>query len=117
MLMEITAIEDDDDYELPSYRDKGNITVEVVDKCDNYGWAVDNYMCDMDASPFWVEEGMGTRYFVYLHQHDIPCEGYWTFEGVHGEYIKGDWGYTDDDEEWYYDRVRPATQKEIDELY
>ena len=104
MLMEIDTI--DDDYGLPSYRTKGNITVEVVHKCTKYGWAVDSYICDMDASPFWVEEGMGVDYFVYLHQHNIPCKGLWTFEGVHG----------DDDEEWYYDCVRPATQDEIDEL-
>jgi hypothetical protein len=107
-----------EEFELPSYRDKGNIIVEVIEAEPGnvYGkWTVERSALG-EGSTFWISEGMGIDYWVDLHQGDIPHEGIWVFEGVHGEYIRGEWGFTDDDEEWEFDCVRPATAEEIAEL-
>ena len=117
--IDMTPIEAED-YELPSYREIGKIVVEVLGKVDTsyhpgWAWEIDRY--SYDGSAFWINEGMGIDYFIndYIGD-DIPGPGIWTIEHIHGEYIKGDWGFTDDDEDWYWGDIRPATLEEIDEL-
>lgn len=46
---------------------------------------------------------------------ECPGEGVFVVEGVTGYYTRGDGWMTDDDMEFYFETVRPATQQEIDE--
>ena len=52
----------------------------------------------------------------YTIEGMIDCpkkEGYYVVEGVTGHYTKGDGWETDDDMDFYYENVRPATEEEI----
>lgn len=44
---------------------------------------------------------------------DCPGTGWFVVEGVTGEYHKGDGWMTDDDMDFYYENVRPASEEEI----
>lgn len=111
---------DDNDYELPSYSEVGSITVEILGKIDisyhpKWEWEIDRY--SYDGSAFWINEGMGIDYFINgFVGDDIPHEGIWTIEGIVGHYYKGEWGFTDDDEDWEWTNIRPATEDEINNL-
>jgi hypothetical protein len=119
---EISVDESEKDWELPAYGTKGTVTVEIIGKIDipyhpGWEWEIDRYSYDGDASTFWLNEGIGIDYWINCMVLDaIPGPGIWTFEGVVGHYYKGDWGFTDDDEEWDYDTIRLATQDEINNL-
>ena len=61
------------------------------------------------------EQEFGFLEYTIEDLETLKGEGWWVMEGVTGEYHKGD-GYTsDDDMNFYFDKVRPATQQEIDE--
>lgn len=118
-IIDMTA-EQADEYELPSYGEYGKIIVEILGKVDSmwhpgWQWEIDRYT--YEGSAFWINEGIGIDYFIndYIRE-DIPGPGIWVIDDIKGEYIKGDWGFTDDDEDWEWGDIRPATQDEIDEL-
>jgi hypothetical protein len=122
--IEATEISVDDsgeeDFDLPSYGEYGKIIVEVLGKIDSpfhpyWQWEIDRYT--YEGSAFWINEGMGMDYFIndYIRE-DIPGAGIWTIDDIKGTYFKGEWGFTDDDEEWEWSDIRPATQDEINEI-
>jgi len=111
----------EDEYDLPSYGEYGKIIVEVLGKIDTtfnhckWEWEIDRYT--YEGSAFWINEGMGMDYFINSYiLEDIPHEGIWVIDNIKGYYHKGDWGFTDDDEEWEWGEVRLATEEEINEL-
>lgn len=110
----------EDEYELPSYGEYGKIIVEILGKVDvswhpKWEWEIDRHT--YEGSAFWINEGMGIDYFVNSHiLDDIPHEGIWVIDNIKGYYHKGEWGFTDDDEEWEWGDIRLATQDEINEL-
>lgn len=111
---------EEDDYDLPSYSEYGKIIVEILGKIDvswhpKWEWEIDRYT--YEGSAFWINEGMGIDYFVNSHiLDDIPHEGIWVIDNIKGAYFKGEWGFTDDDEEWEWGEIRLATEDEINEL-
>lgn len=46
---------------------------------------------------------------------DCPGEGWFVVEKVTGHYFKGEWGFTDDDMDFYFENVRAATKEEIEQ--
>lgn len=105
-----------DEFEFPSPKEKGKIVVEVTSSCDNYGWAIKGKYHE-GGGPFWVAEGIGIEYFVFMNQSEISEPGYWTFVGVHGEFSNGDGWEIDADEDWYFDECRRSTDDEVTELH
>lgn len=116
---EITPIESADDYELPSYNDVGYICVEIIGKQvswnGNEEWEIGDYT--HSGSAFWIQEGVGIDYFIndIADLPEIDSPGIWLIEGITGSYIKGEWGFTDDDEEWDWTGVRKLTDEEAKE--
>lgn len=110
--------EDDDyypeDYAPPPYNKSGRILVNVLIA---YEWNVceseyDVLDYDIDSSVFWICEGVGFDWW-FDQTCDFPAPGYYVIENITGEYIRGDGWTTDDDEEWEYGNIRPATAQEI----
>ena len=111
----------EEDFELPSYGEYGKIIVEVLGKVDTtwnslgWEWEIDRYT--YEGSAFWINEGMGMDWFINNYVlEDIPHEGIWVIDNIKGHYYVGTWGFDDDDEEWEWSEIRPATQDEINEL-
>lgn len=107
-------------YEPPAYGTPGWVLVEIVEVNEPgsiYRFTIEECAVDTENSTFWIQEGTGVEYWVDSHAPDDLTEGWWVFEGVVGHYYRGDGWMEDDDEEWYFDKVRPATQDEIDTLY
>lgn len=44
---------------------------------------------------------------------DDPAEGWWVVKDITAVFTKGEWGYTDDDMDFYCEGIRPATPEEI----
>lgn len=109
--MELTLLEKDeeDDYldDLPGYSDRGRLIVKVIwggERVidDWYGpWDYEVLDYDPDSCIMWINEGIGLDFF--LRDVDFPDEGTYLITNIHGQYFRGEWGYTDDDEEWYWD--------------
>lgn len=102
----------DEEFEPPSYSEPGRMLLEVTGPDENYDREVECH--DSDGSVCWIHEGVGVDW--WLEQRDIPeiqAPGWYVIEGITGEYIRGDGWSTDDDEEWEYKGVRPATPEEI----
>lgn len=105
-------------YKPPGYGTKGWVIAEIVhvetEKCMKY--SVEEWGYDAEASTFWIQEGVGIEYWL---EHCVDFEftpGWWVIEDVVGTYIKGDGWMTDDDEEWDYGNIRPATEEEIQKI-
>jgi hypothetical protein len=102
------------DHAYPSYSTPGRILVLYHGPAAmRYG----KHECevldhDYDTSVFYIGEGMGMEYWLDEHI-EFPAPGHYVIEGIKGEYIKGDWGFTEDDEEWEFASIRPATADEI----
>jgi hypothetical protein len=101
-----------EDYELPLYSTPGNIYVYYQEANAEYDAEIEVLNYDSDAAPFWIAEGMSFDYWFELQAIDFPETGYYVVENVTGQYIKGDWGFTDDDEKWQYDNIRLMTEEE-----
>ena len=115
-MADLIAVEPEEEYNPPSYSKKGWILVEILSIDDSgefyskYEVNVLNY--DHGSSVVWLQEGVGIDYFCNTYC-EFPAIGIYLIMGVHGEYIKGEWGFTDDDENWYFKRCRLATKEEI----
>jgi hypothetical protein len=113
--LHLVPVPDDPEESLPKYSDPGRILVLVsgtlIDEMEVL-WA------DSSASTFWMGEGAGCDYWVkeVLRPRDFGAPGYWVIEGITGTYIKGEYGVTEDEEEWEYKSVRPATFEDLDEM-
>lgn len=109
---------DEEEFEYPKYSDKGDIIFEVLgeDETKVYRWHIED-VAYCGGSTFYVQEGVGIKYFVdWMGDDRITGPGFYTFVGVHGRYLRGDGWTTDDDEDWEFDDLRPATPEEIEEL-
>ena len=111
--------ENKQDYELPSLKEKGYIIVKITGKVEEGyykdDWIIENY--SYDGSAFWINEGMGVDYFINSFVcDDIPDIGFWTIEGITGSFTKGDGWEIDDEEDWEWETIRLATEKEKEKL-
>lgn len=112
---EIALDEPEEKYEYPSYSDPGSLLVKVLTilngtgYCGRYELEVIEFDCD--SSLMWLNEGIGIDYWLQ-DAVDFDKPGYYVIEGVTGTYYRGDGYTTDDDEEWDYEVVRPATLRE-----
>jgi hypothetical protein len=108
----------EEDYELPSYEEESYLLVEVAHNSESKfsRFEVLEYAYDGGAC-FWIQEDIGFEYFLDMHfDFDELPEGWNVIEGITSKYIRGDGWMTDDDVEYNWKRIRPATQEEIDTL-
>jgi len=115
---DLTPLEDEDDeieYQPPAHSTPGRILVRVLGRVDTtYRYETEVLDSDTDTGVFWISEGMGFDYWFDQYIDKFPAdEGTFVIEGVKGEYVRGEWGVTDDDEEWEYASIREATPEEI----
>lgn len=107
---------DEDEPELPSYSDVGFILVKVGPYLEpEFSWRDKHEyeVLDHSGCTYWIAEGTGIDYWLNANI-EFPKEGgVFVLEGITGRYIKGEWGFTDDDEEFTYESMRPATEEEI----
>jgi hypothetical protein len=125
-MVELTFVKrPEEEYELPSYRDPGRILVHYMGIGTSvYRHETETLDHDGDSSVYWLNEGIGFEYFYdavvdfYVPAFIPPNEAdaYFVIEGITGSYTRGEWGFTDDDEEWEYTNIRPATAKEIETM-
>lgn len=109
----------EDEWEPPSYKTPGRMLVYIpVIVPEGLRYRYDCYedaevvSYDDDSCVFWINEGVGFDWWLEEH-FDVELPGWYVLEGVVGHYIKGDWGFTDDDEEWEFALCRRATEEEI----
>jgi hypothetical protein len=102
--------------ELPAYGTPGRILVRIHDiiASGTYRYEAEVLDYDADSGVFWINEGVGFDYWLDTHVEEITEPGIYVIEGVKGAYIRGTWGLDDDDEEWEFERIRPATAEEIE---
>lgn len=111
----IQFFSDDLDFEYPSYSNKGWLLFEIIGPSATgvYTYEIDRYEIDTQNSSFWIQEGMGVEYFIEEYAPKNLKAGWYVFDGIHGNIIKGDYYTIEDDEEWYFDNFREATEEEI----
>lgn len=103
-------------FKLPSYGAPGRILVRVERPFlfkDEHDWDYDVLDWDRDSSVFWVEEGIGSDYFL-ADVCVFTDPGVYVVEGITGRYIRGDGPYAEDTEDWFYESIRKATKEEIE---
>jgi hypothetical protein len=108
-----------EEYKPPAYGTPGWVLVQVVEvnpPGSVYRYTIEESAVDTEHSPYWIQEGVGIDFWLDHCGPDDLTVGWWVFECVVGTYFKGEWGYTDDDEDWEYKSYRPATQEEQDTL-
>jgi hypothetical protein len=117
---EIEPIEEDDsEKEVFDFKSPENVLIFVLDNGE-FGFEIET------ATVIWCANDQVTGAASYDHDYggfldytiasmiDMPeKEGWYVVENVTGHYIRGDGWTTDDDMEFYYDTVRPATAEEI----
>lgn len=112
-LAELTE-QEEEDYKPPKYSDKGNLLVYLEPTpLRHYRYDVTPVDYNGHSSIGYIVEGMGFEYWFDSYI-DLDLEGWYVIEGIHGIYHRGEWGYTDDDEEWHFDLCRRASQTEIE---
>lgn len=115
-LGEFAILEDiEEEYDYPSYKDKGYILVEIIrvstnpDEIYRYELEVISY----SGSAFWIQEGEGFDYWINEYI-DLELPGFYVIEDVHGYYHRGNWSWgEDDDVDWYFGNVRRASREEV----
>lgn len=110
------AEEADKDDDLPKHSDPGRVLFRWYrdpgySRTDWFVWSVEVSDYDVGSSLFWMSEGVGIEYQLE-GQLELEQEGYYVAEGVTGHVWRDRDGETN--EEWYIDRVRYATQDEIE---
>jgi len=110
-----------DDFKPPPYGKPGRILVRVLGKVDTtYRYETEVLDSDSDSGVFWINEGVGYDYWFDQYIDKFPAdEGTFVIEGIVGTYIRGRGWITgdiceEDDEEWEYKSIRPATAREIE---
>jgi hypothetical protein len=103
------------DWVPPPYGKPGRILVRIGSENERkpgvYRWDAEVLDYDSDSGVFWINEGTGFDY--WLDGCDFPGPGVYVIEGIKGTYIRGEWGFTDDEEEWEHGVIRPATPDEM----
>jgi hypothetical protein len=103
--------------ELPLYSTAGRILVEIADAYPQSPYRHDYEVLryDENSSVFWIAEGVGIEDWID-RRADFPVAGVYIITGITGEYVKGDWGFDDDQEIWQHSEMRLATASEIAEF-
>jgi hypothetical protein len=77
-------------------------------------WCANN---DVVGAATYEDQYGGFLDYTIAAMIDMPTkEGWYVVENVTGKFIKGDGWMTDDDMEFYFENLRPATQEEIDSV-
>jgi hypothetical protein len=104
---------DEEHYEPPPGTAPGRILVRVLGQNDRYPrWETEVLDYDNDTAVFWINEGVGFEYF-FDARIDFPGEGVWVINDITVSWTRGDGWSTDDDEDWDWGEIRPATPEEI----
>lgn len=100
-------------FKLPEYKTPGRILVRVTDigEQGKVEWEYEVLAWDVGTCVFWINEGVGFDY--WLADCEFPGPGTYVVEGIVGQYHRGTIGWDDDDEDWEYKSIRPATEEEI----
>lgn len=108
---------EEEENKLPSYRDRDWLLVHILhDGTGGYPLTVEEHAYGYGCA-FWIQEGTGFDFWIDQFFTTLTlAEGWWVIEGITGDYIRGDGWMTDNDEDWSFEFVRPATQGEIDHL-
>lgn len=114
-MSDLTLIEDDADFQPPSYSEPGRMLVEIeaIHRGHRPIYRYSATLHDYTGSVFWINEGVGIEHWLDDHVQ-IEEEGWYVFEGVIGSYIRGDGWMTDDDEVWDFALCRRASPAEIE---
>lgn len=104
---------DEEDYQPPSYSDKGKIVFRILGPCDTQVYLYEIEVLSYDGCAFWINEGTGCDYWLNQWLDKDMAEGTYVVENIYGTYHRGTFGFDDDWEDWTNDPVRPATQQEI----
>ncbi len=123
-MTEIEIAEDPDEsreWDPPSYKTPGRILVRSHGPAEPYEdgrpsvyrFSTEVLDHDSNSSVFWINEGVGFDFWLDSVD-ELEKPGVYVIEGITGDYIRGDGWTFDDDEEWDWQSVRPATQTEID---
>lgn len=112
---EMWADPDEEDYEPPPMSKPGRILVNLLGPglTGVYRYESEVLDYDSDSSVMWLNEGIGFEYFFDTCCDFPSFEGVYVIEGIIGHYYRGTYGVDDDDEEWEYASIRPATPEEI----
>ena len=101
----VTQDTEEQEYTPPSYSDLGYMIVKVDKEAANY--LDDMYeVIEATGCTFWISEGVGYEYWLKEYC-EFPSSGAYKIGNIKGRYIRGDWGFTDDDEEWEYESITP----------
>ena len=109
LMQQITAKEEEDDFELPSYNEPGRILFKFIPAIfDDDDAEIEPI--DHDGCAFWLHEG-GFMDYTIRDMVNLELEGHYVLEGVRGhawqDYF-GEW-----DEDWSFEFCRRATDEEI----
>jgi hypothetical protein len=94
--------------EMPAYSAPGRLVAIVSPSTGAYRYDYDVPAYDDDSAVFWISEGEGFDYWLD-QSPEIDEPGIYLFEGVTGDYIRGDGWTTDDDVDWNIRSVRKIT--------
>lgn len=118
-MSEYFKVKEDEEFQLPPYNVPGRILVEVTEigeKTDSvtapYKYELEVHYYEEDTSVFWINEGMDFDYW-FSEYVNFTETGWYVLEDITGEYVRGEWGFTDDDEEWTVGSIRKATEDEV----
>lgn len=115
--IEIAELPEEEEPELPSLKDPGRILVRAFGLSDPYPDGSPNVyrlnveVLDHDGCTHWIQEGEGFDHFLDSFD-ELEKPGVYVIEGIVGTYHRGDGYATDDDVEWDWKGVRPATERE-----
>lgn len=111
--------DDGDDVFDTSYSEVGIIAFRVLSTDTSYH-GYERYEIETlhyDGSAFWIDEGMGIDFFI--NEMDDPSElqegEFYIITNITGEYVRGDYGFTEDEEHWYHDDIRKMTSEEFEQ--
>lgn len=120
-MFEIDSAPEQEEEEIFDFSSPEDVLIKVV-QGDNDKWggfSIDEYNVINRANPSvtgaasYEMSYAGFLDYTIEGMIDPPGEGWFVVEGMTGYYSRGD-GYTsDDDMEFYYEKVRPATEEEI----
>lgn len=100
------------DFEYPSYSDPGHVIFDRL-PCDDdlpFSYLADIDIVDADTGScvFYMQEGAGISFWLdtLLELANLRI-GRYVLTGITGRYIRGTWGFEDDDEEFEYEQLIP----------
>lgn len=102
---------DDTDFTLPKAGTPGRVLFRYDE--DDEGAFYEVYDSDDDTDVYWAYEGIGLDYVISEYiSFPFQADRWYVIEGLTVNYSKDYEGEVD--EEWTYEKVRPATKEEIE---